>query len=148
MLKISSSRDEVIEKVKAFLGAMAEGSGADEGAAPGVETPPPERARLGDRAIPADRLVRLSAEVAAVPPGERPLGPGKATRTRGPRWRWAPLKDRRGRGSRAACALTLPGAPRSAQVGAGQRVPLERSNLHVGCLERAPGTNGRARMLP
>ena len=63
MLKISSSRDEVIEKVKAFLGAMAEGSGADEGAAPGVETPPPERARLGDRAIPADRLVRLSALV-------------------------------------------------------------------------------------
>jgi len=348
MLKISSSRDEVIEKVKAFLGAMAEGSGADEGAAPGVETPPPERARLGDRAIPADRLVRLSAlvsvalnekasdkeapeqgdrtigalitapvaapvprflqaglvstrpveprgartqkggkkrkaakepkekkkaekraskakseqgapeearaagepdsggdedegmapyyqrararwglpavtikssladdavhsgpgaapaplpkdwagglppellekvaravpagdrlffqlvctswakagtEVTAVPPGERPLGPGKATRTRGPRWRWAPLKDRRGRGSRAACALTLPGAGTSkcssgrGPTGAPGTKQLARWLPRTGTSRSssgrgptgAPGTNGRARMLP
>jgi len=54
---------------------------------------PPELLEMVARAVPAgDRLcfrrvckgwAAAGAEVAAVPPGERPLGPGKVTRTRG-----------------------------------------------------------------
>jgi len=55
---------------------------------------PPELLEKVARAVPAgDRLffrlvcqswAKAGARVAAVPPGERPLGPGKATRTHGP----------------------------------------------------------------